>query len=184
MKATSPTDSELVRRLNDGDAAALATLAERYRAALTRFAFSMLGDEGRAEVAQEAVARLAAERRPEGPPRAWLYKVTRNLALDLLRSQQISPTGRRLPSHREPPADTAGPATRVADAERRALVRRILDEMPEEYATVLRLKHEEGLSRAEIAEVLEISEIAVKGRLVRAAEYLRQELRRLDGSTG
>jgi DNA-directed RNA polymerase specialized sigma24 family protein len=46
---------------------------------------------------------------------------------------------------------------------------------------VLVLRHQEGLSRAQIASVLDVSEAAVKGRLVRGSEYLRHELRRLTG---
>jgi RNA polymerase sigma-70 factor (ECF subfamily) len=181
----SPDDTTRLESLRQGDLAAAAALAESYRPGLVRFARSMLGNDAAAEdAAQEALARLnGVAQLPEGQLRPWLYRVTRNLCLDILRRRKASPTwAGQMPTACEPARSTAGPATRVAAAERDELIRRILDSMPEEYRSVLLLKHFEELSRQEIAAVLEISETAVKGRLVRASEYLREELRKLTGS--
>ncbi len=186
MSQTPPTpgDAELLEQLRGGDPAAARLLSDRYRPVLVRFACSLLDSADAAEdVAQETLARLQPENLPSGELRPWLYRVARNLCLDLLRRRKVSPTfWRALPSGFDPARTTAGPGTRVANAERDARVRAILDAMPEEYRSVLMLKHVEGLSRAEIAEVLEVSEISVKGRLVRAAVYLRERLRGEGGS--
>lgn len=184
MEQGGSDDAELLARLRGGDASALGPIAERYRAGLARFARSMLASESAAEdVAQEALARLRYPRLPEGALRPWLFRIARNLCLDLLRHRKVSPTfGGQMPTAFDAARDTAGPATRVAAAERSELIRRILNEMPEEYRAVLLLKHLDGLSREEIAVVLEISDATVKGRLVRGSEYLRAELRKITGS--
>ena len=49
--------------------------------------------------------------------------------------------------------------------------------LPAEHGEVLVLRHFEGLSRAEIAELLEVSESAVKWRLYEASRRLRAALR-------
>jgi RNA polymerase sigma-70 factor (ECF subfamily) len=178
MSHEGQSDHELVRMLRSGDAAAAGVLAERYRQPLVRFARSLLNYDSLAEeIAQEALSRLCVEHLPEGHLRPWLYKVTRNLCLDVLRRRNISPThGGQMPDGFDASRDTAGPATRAAEAERAERIRRVLADMPEEYRMVVLLKHTEGLSREEIAEVLEISDAAVKGRLVRGMEYLREQL--------
>lgn len=186
MNDAAPDDLELLRRLHAGDAAAGGLLADRYRAALVRFARSMLASDATAEdVAQEVLSRLTKEKLPGGPLRPWLYRIARNLCVDLLRRQKVSPTyGGQMPTGFDAPRVTAGPATRAAAIERSESVRRILDAMPEEHRVVLMLKHVENLTREEIASVLEISEATVKGRLVRGSEILRDELRKITDLDG
>lgn len=184
MDQAGSDDLELIRRLRDGDAAAANTLAERYRTALIRFARSMVANDAVAEdVVQEALSRLSRENLPDGQPRPWLYRIVRNLCLDLLRRRKVSPTYcGRMATGFDPTRSTAGPLTRVAAAERSEAIRRILDELPEDYRAVLILKHFENLSREEIAAVLDISAATVKGRLVRGAELLRERLRGITGT--
>ena len=76
----------------------------------------------------------------------------------------------------------SGPATQAAKRERSQIIRAIIDAMPEDFRSVLILKYYENLSRTEMAAALDISEQAVKGRLVRASQYLEDELRRVTGS--
>ncbi|GMU84600.1 MAG: hypothetical protein AMXMBFR47_44690 [Planctomycetota bacterium] len=180
----APDDLDLIRRLRAGDAAAAGLLADRYRAALVRFARSMIASDAAAEdVAQETLARLSRESLPEGPPRPWLYRIARNLCLDLLRRRKASPTcGGQLETGLDRARTTAGPLTRVAAIERSDAVRRALDALPEEYRAVLILRHVENLAREEIAAVLGISAAAVKGRLVRGSELLRETLRSITGT--
>lgn len=154
---------------------------EKYKAALHRFCMGYLGDEALAEeVARETFARLSDGRElPSGDLRPWLYKVARNHCLDIMRRRQQSLS-------RSGFADAArlgaGRPTGAVYNERQELMRQVLSNMPEEYRGVLMLKHVEGLSRAEIAEALEVSEPTIKGRLVRASEHLREALRNQSGS--
>jgi len=156
-------------------------IIEKYKDALHRFCMGYLGDEALAEeVARETFASLSDGRElPAVDLRPWLYKVARNHCLEIMRRRQPSIS-------RNGFADAArlGAGRHAGDVynERQELMRQVLSNMPEEYRSVLMLKHVEGLSRAEIAEALEVSEPTIKGRLVRASEHLREALRNQSGS--
>lgn len=178
------SDGVLVEAIRAGRHDAYQQLCDRYRAAIHRYACGYLHDDARAEdVTQETFAKLTEpDTFPEGDVKPWLYKVARNKCLDILRRWQRSPTHHRnMRTGFDVARQTAGPRTRMAREERRELIRQIIDDMPEDYRSVLMLKHFEGMSRSEMAGVLEITEIAVKGRLVRASEYLREQLRNVSG---
>lgn len=177
-------DLNLVERARAGSHEAFAALSDRYRAALHRYAASYLADDGRAEdVVQETLAKLAcSDHTIDGAVKPWLYKVTRNACLDILRRWKRSPThNRRINTAFDVARQTTGPRTRMAREERRELIRQLVSDMPEEYRSVLMLKHFEGMSRTEMATVLEVSEATIKGRLVRASAYLRDQLREISG---
>lgn len=178
------SDRELLASIRDGRHEAYQALTDRYWAAIHRYAASYLGDAARAEdVTQETFAKLTdADTLPDGDVKPWLYKVARNKCLDILRRWQRSPTHNRpIKTGFDIARQTVGPRTRMARDERRELIQHLISEMPEDYRSVLTLKHFEGMSRAEMASVLEITEQAVKGRLVRASEYLREKLREISG---
>jgi len=180
------TDDELMQGIRLRDAACVEELTRRYRPAICRFCANYLGDEALAEdVVQETFARLTTtDELPTGAVRPWLYKVARNRCLDILRRHQRSPTHHyRLASGFDVALPASGPATKAVRAERAALIREIIADMPEEYREVLTLKFYESLSREEMAECLDVSEQTIKGRLVRALVHLSNEMRRITGTT-
>lgn len=178
------SDERLLARLRAGEHACAVLLASRYRPALQRYCRNYLTDDARAEdVVQETLTQLSvATDQPAGPVKAWLYRVARNRCLDILRRYRRSPTHNRpLRTGVDLARNTAGPGTKAAREERRTLIREIVLAMPEEYRSVLMLKFFEGLSRAEIAAALDVTEATVKGRLVRATDYLHEQLRDISG---
>lgn len=180
----SAGDRELLDQIHAGRHDAYQQLCDRYWAAIHRYAVSYLHDDARAEdVTQETFAKLSdTDARPTGDVKPWLYKVARNKCLDVLRRWKRSPTHNRpIKTGFDVARQTAGPQTRMARDERRELIRQIIADMPEDYRSVLMLKHFEGMSRTEMADVLDTTEIAVKGRLVRASEHLREALRKVSG---
>ncbi len=92
--ATAVSDSDLVERVRAGDDSAFSDLDERHRRALTRYAGSMLRSQHDAEdVVQDVLIRAhLALRCGEGPDelRPWLYRMTRNRAIDELRRSRRS----------------------------------------------------------------------------------------------
>ncbi|MFQ5411561.1 MAG: RNA polymerase sigma factor [Phycisphaerae bacterium] len=173
------SDEDLIAGLRRGEADCGEALSRRYWPAIQRFCQSYLDDDALAEdVTQETFTKLTGgDILPEGAVKPWLYKVARNRCLDILRRHQRSPTHHhRIKTGFDAARDTAGPQTRAVREERRELIRQIIADMPEEYRSVLTLKHFEGFSRTEMAEALGVSEATVKGRLVRASEHLRREL--------
>ncbi|MGB9605890.1 MAG: sigma-70 family RNA polymerase sigma factor, partial [Bryobacteraceae bacterium] len=71
---------------------------------------------------------------------------------------------------------SALPEVQALRAELQRVVRQAIEELPEIYKTVLLLRDIEGLSTAETAEVLEVSDEVVKTRLHRARLAIRQKL--------
>lgn len=141
----------------------------RYADLLFRLALSELQ---RPEDAEDAVSdafmrylTAAPHFKNEEAERAWLIRVTVNCSRDLYRR-------RRIRTH-EPleTAETIG----ISDPAGEVLL--ALRELPEKYRTVITLHYLEGFSVAEIADILKLSESAVKMRLSRGREQLKPHLK-------
>jgi RNA polymerase sigma-70 factor (ECF subfamily) len=164
---------ELQRRFIQGDEASFRDLMRATSPRLYRLALRLLNNPADAEdVLQESYLRayafLAAQRfRQESAVETWLWRIATNAAIDLLR--------RRRPVH----ALRAPPGTPSAEAQveaRLALERlsELLSELPPEQRAALVLKELEGLSSAQVGEILGCSEGAVEQRLVRARRILKE----------
>ncbi len=127
----------------------------------------MVGDRALAEdLAQdsfEKAYRGLGATRPDLAFKAWLYRIATNTAISHGRRKRIiqwipfSPTF-------DPPADDEVEGT----VSRRYDVQKTLSKLPPHYAAVLLLRHYQGLSLAETAAALDITEAACKLRLFRA----------------
>jgi RNA polymerase sigma-70 factor (ECF subfamily) len=164
----------LVRRLRQGDPEAGKLLCDRYHPPLMRFCFRYLGQEDEAEdVVQEVFLRvLKNDALPENF-RAWIYKIARNRCLDVIRARGRRQESLELPPASKLDAELTGCLTRLVRREQRGHLRRTLAELPETQREVLHLRYAEDLSRAEIAEVLDLPEPVVKSRLYEGMVKLR-----------
>jgi RNA polymerase sigma-70 factor (ECF subfamily) len=100
----------------------------------------------------------------------WLFVVARNRALDLARQKARRP---ELRDDLEPAGSAPDPADLAASADEAQRVAEAMAELPEEQLAVLRLAYFDGLSHAEIAELIGIPLGTVKGRVRLALERLR-----------
>src|SRR5262245_3895587 len=109
--------------------------------------------------------------------RAWLLTIVRNTAYTLLKKnkaadltttfdEEIYSTGH----------DSASPAKIIEHAEDAGIIRKAMDELPAEFREVLVLRHQEGLSYKEIAEIAQLAPGTVMSRLARARAKLREYL--------
>lgn len=121
------------------------------------------------DLMQETFERAARSRPPSDEVRPWLYRIATNLAVDHLRR-------RRLLSF-VPFSGAERDGRPAFDAEADA-VRRALRAIPPDEAVALVLRLHEGFSRAEIAQLIGVSERTVKDRLERGrASFTRAYLR-------
>ena len=105
-----------------------------------------------------------------GEPRAWLFGIARNAALDELRRR-----GRQAELAAEPADLAAAPAHESAEAsERRLAVSAALERLEPRERELIALKFFAGLSNAEIASVVGIGESNAGTRLHRAMTKLRE----------
>jgi RNA polymerase sigma-70 factor (ECF subfamily) len=148
-----------------------------------RFCWGCLGSREEAEDAvQEVFCKvLAAEQVPDRF-RPWLYRIARNHCLNMLRDKARRKDDRVLPSDSRLDAATTGNLTRLVKRELRSRIAHLLAALPAAYREVLQLRYAEGLSRAEIAEVLELPESVVKSRLFEGLKKLREHSSLLEDS--
>ncbi|MBN2296565.1 MAG: sigma-70 family RNA polymerase sigma factor, partial [Pirellulales bacterium] len=124
---------------------------------------------------QEAFGRLQTTEPPPENLRAWLYRVARNCALDLLRRRaRIEP----LENPQWLAADTrsADPASLAQQNEEYAMLMTEMNALPARQREAVRLKFQEGLSYAEIAEITGETKANVGWLLHSAIKSLREKL--------
>jgi RNA polymerase sigma-70 factor, ECF subfamily len=176
------TDERLLERAASGDAAAFQILYERYRDAIFRFTYRLLGSvEAAEDVTQDCFLSLIKDPGRFDPARAslrtYLYAAARNLAL-----KQFNYFSRATPIDelQEEPADSNDdqPVRRVLDQELAAQVENAISTLPPLQREALVLFEYEDLSLAEIAAIVGADIGTVKSRLFRARERLRQKLSR------
>ncbi len=140
------------------------------------YALSLLGDRAGAEdVTALAFERLFRARRRldrrRGSPRALLFTIARNAALDELRRRRRAPLAS--PAAEALAAEPAG-GGEAELVERREIVRRALAALPARDREIVLLKFHGGLSNAELAQALGISASNAGTRLSRALAKLRE----------
>lgn len=186
---TEVTDLTLsIKALKAGDRAEFAKLVEAYSNHVYRLALKILNDPQDAEDVLQETFIKALRALPEFEERSklstWLYRIAVNEALMAVR--------RRKPDHLSLEMEKEGEEGEMAPVEivdwcclpegdlLSAEARRFLDKAVQSLSPALRavfvLRDVEGLSVKETAEALNISEAAVKTRLLRARLKLREEL--------
>lgn len=160
-----------------GESAGAAGLFERYSSPLLRFTDRMLGNQAEAEeVTQDAFVKMitrVGQYDGRAPVASWLFAIAANACRDRLRSSRravVVP----LEAVTEPVMPGESVETRLQDRERRKAVRRALGRLSEEQREALVLARYHGLPYSEIAQTLRISEGAVRTRIFRAMETLKQ----------
>ena len=148
----------------DAHARWIGAALERFESPLTLYATRLVGDVHRGrDVVQEAFLRLCREDRSLLRHVApWLYRVTRNLAMDWRRREpHMERTNAAAIEERRSPL--AGPEAAAEAGDESAKALRALDALPEAQQEVVRLKFRHGLSYREIAEVtgLTVSHVGV-----------------------
>jgi RNA polymerase sigma-70 factor (ECF subfamily) len=153
---TSEDDFRLARACAAGDSDGFALIYARHGERMKSIAYNQLGNFSDAEDAvQETfikVHRAAADYNGEAAFTTWMFRILINTCYDILRKRS-----RRV---RETPIDdmAAGHTAHAVDDVKRMALRKLLEELPEQRRTVFALFEIEGLSHAEIAGILDITE--------------------------
>lgn len=184
-------DKTTLLKASQGDTAALNELVVALRPPVEKQLLRYpLSEEDRHDLAQSTlmqIVRRVGSFRGDSSFSTWLFRVTANEALMLMRSQRRHRArlveGLDLEDLGSLPAANDGSGTGRADdaalaAERDARVRAALDELPTEYRDVVSLHYSQDLGLQEIADRLATTESAVRSRLHRARSRLRSILSR------
>ena len=142
--------------------AAIAALYTRYGALVFRRARALFGDEqGAWDALQEVFVRALkahGDFRGDSMATTWLYRITTNHCLNLLRdvSRRRDLATRHL---------SAPPGPDAESADLRLTIARVLDDLPVEICEIAVYAHVDGMSQEEIAEVVGLSRKTVGHRL-------------------
>ncbi|HEX9764933.1 MAG TPA: sigma-70 family RNA polymerase sigma factor [Candidatus Acidoferrales bacterium] len=184
LKAGAPKDRE----------EAFDVLVGKYRTPVIHFLYRLVHRREPAEdLAQEVFLRVYRARKsyqPKAKFSTWLFRIATNVALNALRDGRmrheressmdaevgVLPLAERLPN------GMATAEQALVERERAAEIRRAVEALPEKQRLAVLLHKYQEMDYAEIAEVLECSESALKSLLFRAYETLRVRLRPLLGA--
>ena len=163
-----------------GSQEAFARLVVATQNMVTAIALAIVGDGSAShDVAQEVYLTAWQKLSTLTNPRSflpWLRVITRNRARNWLARHRRHAARQRPPEELYLLEDTdVSPPERLEQQEREAWVRKLLSQLPAEAREVLMLYYREGRSTRQVAELLELSEEAVRQRLHRARKQLRRE---------
>ena len=170
-------DAELIGRVLDGDRDAYEHLVRRHQDEIYRHMRGMgLDHDNALDMVQDAFVRAydrLVECRDRVHFRAWLFRIARNLCLDYLKNVRRSTV----------PLSTVRGAEDVhsphaASSEVDLTMRTALETLPDALREAFLLKHDAGYTYDEVAEMTDASPSAVKMRVHRAREALREFLTR------
>jgi RNA polymerase sigma-70 factor (ECF subfamily) len=143
-------------------------LFSAHRDRVFRYLCRIVGDGHAGELTQEVFLRVARGPVPAGDDasrRAWVFRIARNLALNSVRDSRRHGTVVEV-------ADTPTPATQ----ELAVALREALGQLAAVDRDVFLMRESAGLSYDEIARACDLTPDAVRSRLHRARQQLRQTL--------
>jgi RNA polymerase sigma-70 factor, ECF subfamily len=184
------SDAQVMLRVKAGDQSAFDYLVQKYRRPMLSFMYRMAHNTAVAEdLAQEVFLRVYRSRQnyeASAKFTTWLYRIASNLAVNHARDTRHERPENTV-SLDEPDQET-GLAMDVADGsltaeeaivrrERLAAIRQRVQALPERQRVAVIMHKYQQMDYRQIAEVLKLSESAIKSLLFRAYETLRVQLK-------
>jgi RNA polymerase sigma factor (sigma-70 family) len=177
----SVSDESLLAAMGSGDPEAAAAFLRRFQARVFGLALTVVRDRGTAEeVAQETFVRAwrhaAAYDPRRGRVATWLLSITRNLAVDRIRTKRAQPIDPEVLMSMDLPSSEPDPEHAGINAHESVRVHRALATLPAEQRQALLLASFYGRTAREIAELEGVPIGTVKTRIRTAMIKLRSEL--------
>jgi RNA polymerase sigma-70 factor, ECF subfamily len=171
-------DEDLMLQVRDGETEKLGVLFDRYQTPLFNFYTKMTQDRALSEdLVQDVFLRILRYRqtyRPGTPFRTWMYQIARNARIDQVRKVKPEAAFTSEPASPPPGSD---PAQQKQES---ALLQRALMQLPEDKREILILSRFQELRYEEIAGLLGCEVGAIKVRVHRALQQLRENFRQLE----
>ncbi len=172
----------------------MVALVEKHRQGLERFLTRKLDDpDEAADVAQEALLRLQRLQRPQelDNPRAFLFQVASNLAVDQLRRRALHQRFVNQEKDSAPVGDpqeanvAATAPEQILDARQKLQhIYRAIEALPAKQRQAFLLHRNNNMSYAEIARELGVSVSSVEKYILQALKHCRRALARYYGEAG
>jgi RNA polymerase sigma-70 factor, ECF subfamily len=190
------SDQALAIRASRGDVEAFRQLVQEHSGLVYRVALRILGMNDAQDASQEVWVRVwrnIKNFRGDSAFSTWLYRITVNTCLSVRRKESRRSEkeygGDEMPFLPEPPGGDADPEAAALSAERRVEIQAALGHVRAEHRAALVLRHIEGLSYAEIAQVLDVPDGTAKGwvsrgRAAMLVALVEEDNRRAEGTAG
>jgi|ERR1043165_8957504 RNA polymerase sigma-70 factor (ECF subfamily) len=189
------SDETLMQALAEGSHNAFEELLTRYETPVITFCYAFLRNREAAEdIAQETFMRVfrnAKRYQPVAKFTTWLYKIAANLCINELKKGKLrntlsldepagpDPDGSRIVERIA--TDAASPLSELERREAQSLIGKAIEHLPPDQRTTLVMVEYHQMQYQDIAEILEVSVSAIKMRVKRARETLRETLKMLQG---
>lgn len=180
-----PLTASTVLLAQGGDTQAMHEVLRETRELLLKYSHHLCRNQDQAEEniqdALETILKHLSQYRGEAAYSTWVYSIARRLCFKNKQKQAASPTASQHltadPSEHLFQVDPSPlPEELLMRAEFASELETILAGMDEKYRTVFFFRDMEGLSNEEVAQILEIGVPAVKSRLHRAREFIRESM--------
>lgn len=185
---SSREDDKLVAAAVEGDENAYAQLVDKYKRALFFHIAKMVREREQIEdLVQESFMKAFGNLKSYNTDYAfstWLYRIATNHSIDYLRKrklQTLSIDDSRKTKDGELemqlPDESSVTDREIIRKQRQNIIHNAIDELPEKYREVIRMRHMEEKSYQEIADLLDLPLGTVKAHIFRAREMLYKSLK-------
>ena len=188
-------EEEIIKRIKEGETELFSHIVNKYKKVVYNHAVSFLRNFQDAEdAAQEVfinVFNYLPKFRGDSKIGTWIYRITVNVCTNRLK--QIKRRQSRMLEQTKEDEENIGsilesimekeerePDNILVNSELREIVFKRIGELPDEQQQIIIMRDVNGMSYEEVAEVLKISDSAVKSKLFRAREKLREKLEKDD----
>jgi len=180
---------QLIKGIQEGDRKAFQLLVEKYQQLVVNTCFGIVHNRADAEdLAQDVfleIFRSAANFRGDAKISTWLYRIATNRSLNFIRKnkrksffQSIEEafTGGKNLRNQISENRSDQPDSQITSQQRKEMLHRAMDNLPEKQRTAFNLNKYEDLSYQQIAEIMEVSLASVESLIHRAKKNLQAQL--------
>ncbi len=178
----------LIERAQSGDVESFEKLIRTHQAYAYNIAYRMMGNEEDAkDASQEALIKVFKSLKGYNGDSAfttWLYRIVMNTCKDLLRKRKPNEVSidRGFDTGEEAPGieiedNSSDPVTKYEEKEVRVTIASAIEQLPENFRSVVVLREIQGMSYDEIAEIEDIPVGTVRSRINRGRRILREILK-------
>jgi RNA polymerase sigma-70 factor (ECF subfamily) len=180
-------DFKLIESFRKGDEKAFEEIVRRYQRQVANIIYLTLGNREEVDdLSQEVFVRVFRSLNRfefDSSLYSWIYRIAVNLCIDEIRKKKIRKlipldflSEKKLEGEKRSKETTTG-SDELLQKEKKEVIRDALDKLSTIHRTVILLREYQDLSYGEIARTLRISPQAVKSRIFRAREELRELLK-------
>jgi len=179
------TDLELIKLSGEKDQFAFQKLVNRHRAGVISLAYGFVKNQEESEdIAQDVFVKIwqkAAGFKGDSSVPTWIHRITINSALNQLRKNKRISFFQDI-SNFLSISSSETPYKELVSKERNNIFYKAVQALPENQSIAINLRHIQGRSYQEIAEIMDVSVSSVESLLFRAKKNLKKKLSKFLGS--